>query len=468
MEGTTQKVAEWIVDAKYGDFPQETIDYAKGLLLKTVTGMVIGAREPIGKTVTNYIARTAGPGVAGVTGGGFKTTIEDAAYAHGVFAHSSELEDDEFPKTGDGHGNFWSYPAILSLGEALFSSGRELIVSAVESWEILSRLTRAACAKNTEGNIIDNTVAAVTGISTASYNGTISTTVAAARLMGLNAIQTQHALSLSVSHAAGKVAQLGFDAHFIESGNSCRTGVQSAIFARDGLTGRPDIFERPDGVFGPVWHEGLVDVEVMTKDLGKAPYAVHNVEFKKYGCCNLMHATNDNVLEVVEANDIKAEDIEKIEVGVTMAGDRFCNRANPQSPTEARFSYQFAAAEIVLKRKIDYSTFSEKRLADSDIRELAKKVEVFIPEEWPTMGHPGSKIIVTLKDGKKLENEVDAQLGHPLRPLSLNQITSVSKNFLDVYLTSDQTDLVLETMANLEDQADIKSMMHMLTFFHER
>ena len=142
----TRQVAEWIVNAKYGDFPQETIDCAKGLLLKTVTGMVIGSREPIGKTISNYLSRTSGPPVAGVTGGAFRTTVEDAAYAHGVFAHASELEDDEFPPTGDGHGNYWSFPAILSLAEDLFCDGREIIVSAILSWEILSRLTRAACA----------------------------------------------------------------------------------------------------------------------------------------------------------------------------------------------------------------------------------------------------------------------------------------------------------------------------------
>ena len=467
MDGATKIVSDWIVNAKYGDFPQETIDTVKGLLLKTATGMVIGAREPIGKVITNYLARTAGPAVAGVTGGGFRTTVEDAAYAHGVFAHASELEDDEFPKTGDGHGDYWSFPAIISLGEDCFSSGRELIVSAILSWEILSRLTRAACAGNVDGKL-EYTVANHTGISTASYNGTISTTVGAARLMGLNAEQTLHALSISVSHAAGKVAQLGFDAHFIESGNSCRTGIQSAIFARDGLTGCTDIFERQDGVFGPVWSEGMVDVDIMTKDLGKPPFMVHNVEFKKYGCCNLMHATNDNVLEVVEKNDLKPEDIEQIEVGVTMVGDKFCNRPDPISPTEARFSYQFAAAEIVLRRKIDYSTFSEKRLADADIRELAKKVKVFTPEGWPPMGHPGSKIIITLKNGEKIENEVASQLGHPLRPLSLDQITDVSKNFLEVYLNNQQVDLVIDTMARLEEKSDIRSMMDMLTNFHKR
>ena len=356
-------------------------------------------------------------------------------------------------------------PGFVEHLEDLFSSGRELIVSAILSWEILSRLTRAACAKNVEG-LMEYTVANHTGISTASYNGTISATVAAARLMNLTVDQVQNALSLSVSHAAGKVAQLGFDAHFIESGNSCRTGVQSAIFARDGLTGRPDIFERPDGVFGPVWSEGMVDVELMTKDLGKPPFSIHHVEFKKYGCCNLMHSTNDNVLEVVEKHDLKAEDIEKIQVGITVAGDKFCNRPDPQSPTEARFSYQFAAAEVVLRRKIDYSTFSEKRLADADIRELAKKVEVFTPEEWPPMGHPGSRIIVTLKNGKKIENEVASQLGHPLNPLSLEQVNQVARNFMEVYLTTSQCDLVIETMATLEEKADIRTMMDMLTNFH--
>lgn len=461
----TRKVAEWIVNAKYGDFPQETIDCAKGLLLKTVTGMVIGSREPIGKTITNYLSRTAGPPVAGVTGGAFRTTVEDAAYAHGVFAHASELEDDEFPPTGDGHGNYWSFPAILSLAEDLFCDGREIIVSAILSWEILSRLTRAACAKNVEGKL-EYTVANHTGISTASYNGTVSAAVAAARLMNLNAEQTQNALSLSVSHAAGKVAQLGFDAHFIESGLSCRTGIQSAIFAREGLTGRPDILERPDGVFGPVWSEGKVDVEVMTKDLGKPPFSVHNVEFKKYGCCNLMHSTNDNVLKVVEEHDIKPEDVESIEAGVTMVGDKFCNRPDPATPTEARFSHQFAAAEVLLRRKIDYSTFSEKRLADADIREVAKKVKLFIPEEWPPMGHPGSRIVVTLKNGKKIESEIASQLGHPLNPLSLEQVTNVSKNFLEVYLDPQQCDLVLETMATLEERPDIRTMMDMLTYFH--
>ena len=82
------------------------------------------------------------------------------------------------------------------------------------------------------------------------------------------------------------------------------------------------------------------------------------------------------------------------------------------------------------------------------------------------MGHPGSKIIVTLKNGKKIESEIPSQLGHPLNPLSLDQITTVSKNFLEVYLDTQQVDLVLETMATLEEKPDIRTMMDMLTNFH--
>ena len=82
------------------------------------------------------------------------------------------------------------------------------------------------------------------------------------------------------------------------------------------------------------------------------------------------------------------------------------------------------------------------------------------------MGHPGSRIVVTLKGGKKIESEIAAQLGHPLNPLTLDQITKVSKNFLEVYLDPGQTELVLETMATLEERPDIRTMMDMLTYFH--
>ena len=84
------------------------------------------------------------------------------------------------------------------------------------------------------------------------------------------------------------------------------------------------------------------------------------------------------------------------------------------------------------------------------------------------MGHPGSKIIITLKNGKKIENEVTSQLGHPSRPLTLDQITDVSKNFLEVYLNNRQVDLVIDTMTNLEDKSDIRSMMDMMTNFYKR
>ena len=82
------------------------------------------------------------------------------------------------------------------------------------------------------------------------------------------------------------------------------------------------------------------------------------------------------------------------------------------------------------------------------------------------MGHPGSRIVVTLKNGKKIESEIPSQLGHPLNPLSLEQVTDVSKSFLEVYLDPQQCELVLETMATLEESPDIRTMMDMLTYFH--
>ena len=45
----TKQLCEWILKASYSDLPEETVDCTKGLLLKSVTGMVVGSREPLGK-----------------------------------------------------------------------------------------------------------------------------------------------------------------------------------------------------------------------------------------------------------------------------------------------------------------------------------------------------------------------------------------------------------------------------------
>ncbi|MFC1926538.1 MmgE/PrpD family protein [Chloroflexota bacterium] len=448
--GVTRELSEWIVKASYRDFPEDAVSAAKVLLLKTIVGMVVGSREPLGRKVIIYLSGVGGVPEAGVVGGGFRTSVENAAFAHGTFAHASELEDDSVPDT---IGDYWIFPAIFSLGEKLVSSGREIVEAAIVSWEAGQKMCRAAHGE-------------ISGLS-CTWFGVVATAVAAAKLLKLNVDETTNALSIAASHSCGLLAQTGFDAHFIESGHTCRAGVQSAILAQAGMTGVPDVLERRDGLYAEVWfRKNNVDFNAITDWIGKPPYDVGNVMIKKFPCCLVLHAAIDALMMLVQENDIKYEDVERVDAEVPEWGRYFCDRPVPNNLGDARFSYYHVLGEILLRGKVDLSTFTnEENLFDPRHREAQGKIRVIVPADWPKEVYEGARVTVVKKDGQKLVKHLDASIGSAKYPLTLEQVRDVSRPYLDAFLEERHRDRVEEIVLNLEKQVDILELMDMLTFF---
>jgi len=115
--GVTRELSEWILKASYSDLPDETVEFTKGLLLKTVAAMAVGSREPLGKKVIKYVSRVGGLPEVGVVGAGFRTSVESAAFANGTLAHAPEMEDVHFFPNNEAVGTCWMFPAVLTLGE---------------------------------------------------------------------------------------------------------------------------------------------------------------------------------------------------------------------------------------------------------------------------------------------------------------------------------------------------------------
>ncbi len=71
----TGQMLDWATRASLQDVPLATQEFAKGLILKTAATMVIGSREPFGRQLVSYGARTAGVREASVVGGGYRTSL---------------------------------------------------------------------------------------------------------------------------------------------------------------------------------------------------------------------------------------------------------------------------------------------------------------------------------------------------------------------------------------------------------
>jgi len=418
--------------------------------------MVVGSREPLGKKIITYLAGQGGTPEAGVAGSGFRSTVENAAWAHGTFAHASELEDDEFFPTGDAVGNYWVHPALFPLAEKLMSSGREFVEALVVSSEVASRLAEAAPMFGRRR-----------GQCTPAWIAPVAVAGAAARFLDLSVDQTENALSIAASHCTSLADQLGFDIHFLEAGHSCRAGILSALMAKEGATGQPNIIGKPEGLYSALLLEEpeAVNFDVIMNNLGKPPFRVHNLEIKKFSACNLTHSAVDALTMLVKENDIKHEDVDRVDVEVNNIGAWFCDRPFPDKLSEARFSYSYLLGEVLLRGQVDYGTFiAREKLTDPKFHEIQSKIKVILREDWEA-GYKGARVTVVKKDGEQLVKHLDAFTGHPSMPLSLEQIRDVCRSFLGAIMREDQLKRVEDLCLNVEKLADIRELMNILTYF---
>jgi len=94
----TEQMARYVVETRYADLPQKTVQYAKNLTLTNLASMLWGSTLPAGKLIIKFVKDVGGTPEAGVVGGGFKTSLPNAALANGTFAHAVEWEGDSRPE----------------------------------------------------------------------------------------------------------------------------------------------------------------------------------------------------------------------------------------------------------------------------------------------------------------------------------------------------------------------------------
>ena len=458
--GATERLVDWVVTATPQDFPPETIEFTKGLLLKTVTSLVVGARYPFGELMVRHAHRAGGNPQAGVAGGGFRTDLESAAFANGTIAHTPEMEDCFFrPENRETSSPVWMFPALLSVAEVYGSTGEDVVAAAIVSFDVASRLVRGAPG-----------LGVTHGINTCTWWGVPATAAGVARLIGLDHAATANAMSIALSQSCGIGHQTGFDAHKMEAGHSCRAGITAALMAAEGATGAPDFVEDEHVAFAVVRASGNADPAATVAGLGTERPTVHNVEFKKYPGCGLLHASVDaltGILAEPENQGIAYDDIEWVDTSVSRHTAEYCDRPHPSTLDAARWSFSWVLAEIMLEGRITVQTYTdEARLTDPRHREARDKVRVVI-EDGLSTGYSGAKVAVHLRDGRTIRRELTAFRGHPDQPLTPGEIVDVLRPFLEEAAGPTTATQLIDLVMDLDRQPDVATLMDLVTNFRD-
>src|SRR5574341_1268414 len=137
----TRDLARWIVGLKWGDIPQEVIDYSKNLILDTVGCMFGGSIQDSNKAALRFIRSMGGVPECTVVNYGDRTNAFNAAFLNGSFGHGWDF--DEMHPGGAGHAVSACTAAAMALAERELISGREFLEAWITGYEVTNRIGAA-------------------------------------------------------------------------------------------------------------------------------------------------------------------------------------------------------------------------------------------------------------------------------------------------------------------------------------
>jgi len=446
----TSAIAEFIAKSRWEDCPAEAVDAARRAILDCLGVMLAGSVEAAARIVTDVARSEGGVPLATVVGTPLRTGAVWAALANGTAAHALDFDDTNFAMMG--HPTAPVLSAALAAGELALVDGRALVHAFLLGFEVETTLAEVLNPPHYEK-----------GFHATGTLGAMGAATAAARLLGLDAMQTRAALALAASQASGLKENFGTMTKPFHAGHAGRTGVLSALLAREGFTASAQALEGPQGYFA-VLGAGKRDERAL--DTLGAPWKIlkTGVAVKPYPSCACTHSIIDSTLELRRTHAITPEQVAEVTVGVGASVPRILIHSNPRSGLEAKFSGEFSAAAALCEGRVGIATFHDDKTEDPAIKAVMKRVRVVVDPEIPGEGdqHVWTRVTLRLRDGREVGIAPRAVPGHPGSPLSLDQLREKFRDCARIVLPEDRVESVRQMVEGLDGCPDLRSLTAIL------
>lgn len=224
-------------------------------------------------------------------------------------------------------------------------------------------------------------------------------------------------LGLAYSFAAGTMQAHveGSIALPLQIANAARTAITAVDLAKAGLGGPRDALEGPFGYFRLIDEGRLADY---TDRLGDR-WLISEVSTKPYPSGRASHAA----LGAIASLGLAGPDIEWIELFAPPLIKRLVGRPfmAEMTPAYARLCLPLLAALMLVDGAIDPRRFTAESFADPAIADLAGRVIVNDDGNTDANALSPQRIVITRRDGRRIEHAIPATLGSPACPLTPTQ-----------------------------------------------
>jgi 2-methylcitrate dehydratase len=352
----------------------------------------------------------------------------------------------------------------LAVGEMANAAGQDLITAAVLAYEIQCRLCDAASLRKH-------------GWDHVTY-GAISSTIAACKLLRLDAVKTTHAIGMAgVANTALRQTRAGELSMWkgCAFANAARNGVFAALLAAQGMTGPAPIFEGSLGFMKLLTGPFKLPPLAGESTTHHSPLTTHHspdfmitktyIKFwpAEYHSQSAIDAALQLRPEIGDIRNISAIDIHTFDAAVDIiANDP--EKWRPSTRETADHSLPYCTAVALADGDVTLAQFDPKRFTDPALLELVARIKVHrdpaLTARYPN-GIP-NRLTVTMTNGRQLMKEVEFPRGHAHNPMTDAEVEKKFRVLVEPRYGKENADRILAACWGLERLRRVEDLMRLL------
>src|SRR5215475_12835179 len=452
-ETITAKMSRWAANLQYRDLSPDAIYQAKRFLLDSIGCALGGFLQHDVKIALKVLDEIAAIGHATVIATGRRIDPVSASLANALMIRCMDYNDIYWKQDPSHPSDI--FPAAIAGCERAKSDGKELIVGLVIGHEFEMRLCEAAFPGIRERGWHHATLTA------------FASPIVAGRVLQLSWEQIQHAIGISASRhctmgavTAGKLTMMKNTVDPMAT----QSGVLAALLAEKGYSGPEHVIDGKEGlthVFKPEWK-----LNVLTDGLGES-WRITQCGMKAFPTEALTHTPISAVLDLVKNNDLKPDQVTKIQIrSLARAADILSDpsKYDPHTKETADHSLPYVIAAALVDRQVTPAQFESPKIMDPTIREQLKKVEVVADPEIEKVFPALQRVIVNISttDGQTFTKQLDYPKGDPRNPLSDAEIEEKFAALAEGVLSDKAQKKLKDAIWNLEKIGSVSKLMALM------
>ena len=459
--GLTDYVGKFVSQTKYEDIPGEVIELGKKSILDGLGLALAGSKAQTGALCRQYLENIGVcDGKSTIIGSARKTSPRFAAFVNGVSIHADDFDDTQLAVAKDRvygllvHPTVPVLPAVLAFAERGGVSGKQLTLAYHLGVEVECKIAEAISPRHYQD-----------GFHSTGTCGPFGSAAACARLHHFELPKILNTFGLVASQSGGLRENFGTMTKPFQAGHAAESGVVSTDLVALGWTAAEQILEAERGFFHAFG--GSFDPGAIMDHLGRPwTFASPGISLKPYPSGSLSHPAMTELARLIEANNIQAAQVEKVDVGANHNMTTTLLHHQPKTGLEAKFSMEFCLAILLLERKAGLGEFSDKVVQRADVQEMIRRVNFYVDPEAESAGFDKmtSLLKIHLKDGRVIAGRAEFGKGSPANPMTFEEAAAKFRGCAEYAdWPSVKTEKIIAFVRALDSAPDVSALTPLLT-----